>query len=410
MPSVRTLLACLLLALTTFAATTFAAEEQLKLLGTNDPVKGQLVAIDGKTLIFKTDEKTVTKPVAEVLSVDLQPAPPPGGANFHQVELTDGSILNCKTDGIEFKDKSVLLTLTSGAKLECPITALSYILKNAHDPQVRDNADWKIILKSRKNEDRLVRWFQGRLNGIDGTIPDGKGTSINFILSGTNVVKPLDLTHQAIQGCVFVNKPDASAPPTVCRLFDMNQNLLMVSKLELAEGGKFVFTTVSGAKLEYGREQVSRVDYSWGKRTFLSDLDKDTTVLAEPGEEFSFPNRFFRDKNGEGNQLQLSGKRFPKGLFIPARTKLAFKVNGDYNEFTALIGVDEAIRGRSHVRLIIEGDGKELFAGEFKNGEKPREVRVNIKDIQELRISVEPMNLASLDGNHLDLADAKISK
>jgi hypothetical protein len=25
---------------------------------------------------------------------------------------------------------------------------------------------------------------------------------------------------------------------------------------------------------------VSRVDYSWGKRTFLSDLDKDTTVLA----------------------------------------------------------------------------------------------------------------------------------
>ena len=44
--------------------------------------------------------------------------------------------------------------------------------------------------------------------------------------------------------------------------------------------------------------------------------------------------------------------------------------------FTALIGVDEGIRGRSHVRLVIEGDGKELFAAEFNNGEKPREVRI----------------------------------
>lgn len=405
MPVFRILVALLL-----FVSTTLAVEEQLRLLSSNDPIKGQLISIDGKNVIFKTDEKTVTKPVAEVLSIDLQAAPAAGGANFHQVELTDGSILNCKTDGIEFKGKNVLLTLTSGAKVECPITALSYILKNAHDPQVRDNAEWKKIMKRRRTEDMLVRWYQGQLNALDGAFPDGKGTSINFIPSGINVVKPLDITHQAIQGCVFVNKPDPAAPPTVCRLFDMNQNLLMVSKLELAEGGKFVFTTVVGAKLEYGREMVSRVDYSWGKRTFLSDLEKETTVLTEPGEEFSSTTRFFRDMNGDRNQLQLNGKRFAKGLFLVAGTKLAFKVNGDYNEFTALVGVDESIRGASHVRFIVEGDGKELFNGEFKHGEKAREIRVIIKDVQELRIAVEGFNLERVAGNHLDLAEAKVSK
>jgi hypothetical protein len=139
-------------------------------------------------------------------------------------------------------------------------------------------------------------------------------------------------------------------------------------------------------------------------------MEKDITVLAEPSEDFTTFPRFVRDKNSEVNQLQLNGKRYTKGLLIPARTKLAFKVGGDYNEFTAMIGVDEVNRGRSHVRLIIEGDGKELFSAEFKNGDKPREVRLIIKDVQELRISVEPVNLASLDANQLDLADAKISK
>src|SRR5579871_447064 len=110
-----------LLACSFFVLPGLAAEQQLRLLSSNDPIKGELVAIDGKTVIFKTDEKTITKPVAEVLSVDLQPAPAAGGANYHQVELTDGSLLSCKTDGIEFKDKNVLLTLTSGAKVECPI-------------------------------------------------------------------------------------------------------------------------------------------------------------------------------------------------------------------------------------------------------------------------------------------------
>src|SRR4029079_4995188 len=120
---------------------------------------------------------------------------------------------------------------------------------------------------------------------------------------------------------IFVNKPDAGAPAPICRLLDVNQNLLMVSKLELAEGGNLVFTTSSGTKMEYRPDLVVRLDYSWGKRTFLSDMDKDVTVMAEPGDDFAFPNRFSGDKNCDGNPLQLGGQRYLKGLFLPALTK-----------------------------------------------------------------------------------------
>jgi hypothetical protein len=406
MPILRILAALVL----TVGVATAAEPQLLRLLPSDEPIKGELVSIDGKTLIFKTEEKTVSKPLVEVLKVDLQPAPANASVTYHQVELTDGSQLSCKPDGIVFKGKKVELTLVSDVKLEVPLTALSYILKDANDPKVRDNADWKTILKGRRNQDMVVRWYQGRLNGIAGAITDGKDHTVNFILEGSDTVRPIDLRAQNTQGCVFVNKPDPGAPAPICRLLDVNHNLLMVSKLELPEGGNFVFTTVSGTKMDYRRDLVVRLDYSWGKRTFLSDMDKDVTIVAEPGEDFAFPNRFLRDKNGDGNPLQLGGQRFPKGLFVPARTKLAFKVGGEFNEFSAQVGVDEAVRGKSHVRLIIEGDGKELFNAEFKNGEPRREVRIIIKNVQELRIAVEPVNIASVDGNHLDLADAKISK
>jgi hypothetical protein len=48
--------------------------------------------------------------------------------------------------------------------------------------------------------------------------------------------------------------------------------------------------------------------------------------------------------------------------------------------------------------------------GEFKRGDKPRQIKLNVKDIQKLTIAVEPTEQLNLFGQHLDLADAKINK
>ena len=400
MPFFRTLCGFLLL-----VAPTFAAEHTLRILGKEEAIKGELVSIDGKELVFKTGGETLHKPLASVLSIDLQSAPPLA-IPATQVELTDGSVLNCKPDSVIFNGKTVDLTVLPDVKIKVPITALSYVLKQGHDAKVRDNSDWKAILKSRKNQDMLVKWGQGRLNGIGGTFTDGKDASINFVLDGRDTAVPIDLNIESIQGCAFVNRLDPGSPVTICRLTDMNQNQLRVAKLELKDGA-LVATTVFGGTFTYRPDQVARLDYNSGKLSFLSDLE--ATVMQEPGEDF-FDRHYRRDKNADGGPIQISGTRFAKGLFLPAPTKLSYKLNGDYNEFYAQVGVDDTVRGRSHVRLIIEGDGKELFNAEFKRADKRREIKVNIKDVQELRIFVEPVEPLNLAGNHLDLADAKINK
>src|SRR5262245_13899303 len=223
-----------------------AAEHQLRVLTSTDPIKGELVSIDDKNIVMKTADGNVTKPLTQVLQLDLQaPAQPTG--NYMQVELTDGSVLNCKADGIIFNGKQVELTVLPDLKAQVPLKALSHILKDAQDPRVRDNADWKGILKKRGNHDQVGRDLNGRLNGLTATFTDGKQTQLNFTLESGDTKVPVDLA-KAVFGFVFVNKPDPDAPVTLCKFSDTNQNLLMVAKLEAKEGGDFIVTTVSGAK------------------------------------------------------------------------------------------------------------------------------------------------------------------
>ena len=120
--------------------------------------------------------------------------------------------------------------------------------------------------------------------------------------------------------------------------------------------------------------------------------------------------------------LQLDGKKFVKGLNLPAPTNLLYKLNGDFKEFSCVIGVDDTVAGNSHVEVAIEGDnGRKLWSAKVSRkgvaveGRKPEDmkktatVRLNIKDLQELRIKVRSVGLLEY-GNHVDLADVKINK
>jgi hypothetical protein len=73
------------------------------------------------------------------------------------------------------------------------------------------------------------------------------------------------------------------------------------------------------------------------------------------------------------------------------------------------LGVDPKVQGDSHVKVTIEGDGKELFAAEISRTVEPRPITLDVKNVKQLRIVVASAGLLDL-GNHVCLADAKVSK
>lgn len=371
------------------------------------PVAGELVSINDTDVVLKNSEgKPVPAKLKEVLL--LQPQQPPALAAETpciQVELTDGTVLYCKAEGgFAIAGKQVDLVLLSGQKVQVPMRALSHVLKDAQDHKVRENPKWLAYLKNRRNQDLIAQIRADILDSVAGTFGSGKGTAIDFLHEGGKQLT-VNLNNPKVRGWIFVNKADPNMPATLCKFKDTTRNVLMVQKVELKPGGDFVLQTAGGLRINYPRALAVQLDFSQGKLTYLSDMKPQ--VLEEPTSDPLI--RYRRDKNLENRPLQLGGETFPKGLALHAPTVLAYKLGGQYEEFSTLLGVDREAQGTSHVKVTIEADGKELHSVEIKSGMTPVSVRLKIKEVQELRISVRSVGLFSL-WDQVDLANAKVNK
>ena len=138
-------------------------------------------------------------------------------------------------------------------------------------------------------------------------------------------------------------------------------------------------------------------------------------VVDQPAEDREDRYRWYvdrekRNKNLDGHKLRLGDKDFGRGLSLPAPTTLQYSLGGEFKEFSATIGVDETVAGGSHAKLIIEGDGRELVKPiEVKRKDAPKEIRVNVKDVNTLTIKVVPAGVLPY-GHRIDLGDPKVNK
>ena len=111
----------------------------------------------------------------------------------------------------------------------------------------------------------------------------------------------------------------------------------------------------------------------------------------------------------DGSPLQLAGKTFPKGLAIPSRTKVTYKIAGKGKRLKALAGIDDSVREAGHVHLVISGDGKTLYDGQIVGRNPPVDLDLDVAGVKKLNILVDFGE--GLDvGNYLDLCDARIVK
>lgn len=398
-----------------------AAADDLRNLA-DKVVTGDIVSIDDKNVVIKTAAGPMSVPVqTDVIELSFNPAPALSSMPYcHQVELTDGSLVHVKPEGgFVIKDSKVTLTLLNDSKFEVPLTALSYVLKNANDAKIRDNPDWKKSLKARATRDMVVAWDKNkeRLNNPEGTFAEkGVGTVLPFTIASTGTtIEENDLAKARTQGWIFVNKPDAGAPVAVCRLIDVNHNNFAVAKVALKEGGNLEATTVFGVKLELPKAQVASLDFRKGRLEFISEIEP--KIVDQPSEDREDRYRWYgrgledkRNKNLDGHKLRLGDKDFGRGLSLPAPTTLQYSLGGEFKEFSAVIGVDETVAGGSHAKLIIEGDGRELVKPiEVKRKDAPKEIRVNVKDVNTLTIKVVPAGVLPY-GHRIDLGDPKVNK
>lgn len=92
----------------------------------------------------------------------------------------------------------------------------------------------------------------------------------------------------------------------------------------------------------------------------------------------------------DGKKLMVAGETFDRGFGTHAESSLLIKLNGKAHKFSALVGLDDEMKGHDPaVEFEIYGDNKKLWSsGIMHLGDKAKPVSVSLKGIKQLELVV----------------------
>src|SRR5262249_22568481 len=132
-----------------------------------DAIKGDIVSVSDKEVVFKQGDKVQKRPLAEVLKIDYRDVgKPPSDKPFAQAELTDGT--QVMLSKWLLRKKELELTLLAGPVVKLPAGAVANVLNNAQAEQTR--REWKTRSFNTRGKEALVVNNAGTITNLDCTL------------------------------------------------------------------------------------------------------------------------------------------------------------------------------------------------------------------------------------------------
>jgi len=386
---------------------------------------GQLVAFQGEQAVIQSGGKELTIPYEDLVAVQTDKKATTGqGQASVLITLVDGSQLTASQYAVD--RSNAVITLRNGGSGETHTRSIHAVRLEP----LKDEAatQWNAIIAREIKGDLIVVKKKRTVETEDDTGATNKTEVVSLdFLEGlvqnitADVVQfefndqVIDVNRAKLAGVVYYHPSGRELPDPVCKIDDEFSSAFMAKSLQ-TEADSVQLTTVAGAKLSFPLDSVTRFDFSSGKIAYLSDLEPDRadwTAFFDPGplsENLTRWNLHRRDKNFDGGELKLHGKKYSKGLAIHSRTLLAYRLSGKYTQFLAKAGIDESVGEAGHVELVIRGDGAELFRGPISGkDEQPTELNLDVTDVRRLTILVDFGEGGDI-ADHLDLCDARVKK
>ncbi len=373
------------------------------------PVTGSIVALDGKQVTLETAHGRVALEAQGLLGISAKQKPPVVRGTPQPevwVDLVDGSSLAAQQ--FTSQDGRARITLADSQTVELPDRNVAVVRFGS----LRAIADgqWERLLKMKPSSDLLVVLSKETLDYHKGVLHAVGDKTVDFELDGELV----PVKRPKVFGLIYRGADEEQAEP-LCWITDTDGSRWAVRSMSLP--GKLQWTTPSGASVNQALEQVSEIDLSRGKICYLSDLKPESAVYTPyfPLDK-ELPSRleFFRlrqDQNLQSKPLRVGGKRFRKGLALHSRTEAVYYLPGRFRRFEAVAGIDDEVRPRGSVHLILRGDDKLLWEATLTGADKEpsRPLDLDVSGVRRLTIVAD--FTSDLDvGGHVVLGDARVSK
>jgi hypothetical protein len=158
--------------------------------------------------------------------------------------------------------------------------------------------------------------------------------------------------------------------------------------------------------------QVVSISILSDRQRFLSDMEP---IDVQQRTEFTIQRQWQRNLNVQGSPLVLTIgnanqiQEFAKGLGTQAYTQLDFVNENGFSRFKAMVGIDTDTKGKGDCKMVVRGDGIELWSARVKGSEVAREIDVDISGIKVVSLVVEPGEAFDL-ADHANWCDARFIK
>jgi hypothetical protein len=328
-------------------------------------VTGTLTTIDGRThagtVTVAADRVTVRgagEPIAlgldEVAAVVADGVVADPVATPHRVWLRSGLELGALAlRGVPAsagRPAQLAVELPVGVAIEVPLGALRALRFGGAERQqpasfgadLRDPADNTDMLWVQR--DGRQHRFQVTVNGMgaDALAFDLRGKQHEFALGGVVAV-------------VFGNNtgfaPDRQPPPRVAVDFASGDHL---------EGRLLALDETLRLRLDEGCEtavpaaRIVRLGVASDRVRWLADLEPE--VEQTPAFDRLWP--YTRDGSVAGPGFVIAGARWTRGIGMVPRTRLTYDLRGDYEQFRAMVGIDDRAGPQAHALFRVYLDDK----------------------------------------------------
>jgi hypothetical protein len=328
-----------------------------------------------------------------------------------EVVLIDGSAIRAKD--VSFDGRTFAVHWKYGDRLELPLAAVGAVRLGAM-PDVKPDAhaeakpDAKSDAKPESKpaggptafdeslrqpevkQDELYAVVEGSIQVVRGGLQKILPGEVLFIWNDAE----RKVLRSKVHGVVLARtgpRPDLAGR---CRI-RLRDGSSLWTAVKGMDAGRLQVRFAADLPLALPWDDVCQIDVRSARVAFLSDLDP-AEAVHEP--LVTYPAPWRRDRNVLGGPLVLLKTEYEKGLGVHSRSRLVFRVDGKYDVFAAVIGIDAGTAGKGDCVFRVEADGKEIFARRMRGTDEPAPVRLSIARAERLALLVEW-------GEDLDLAD-----
>ena len=383
-------------------------------------VQGQLNGLSQQSVLLETKDGPSEVALVATQRITFQNKPSELEGRVW-LELVDGSELVASR--FEVTGNQAMIHLTDGNRLRLDARQLRAARFKTQNQEQR--RQWQAILHGKAKSDLMVIRKEARIDYLEGVLGDVNSETIKFQLDDETI--PVRLAK--VEGIVYLAARANGFPPAILHVSDIYGSQLEVREWNPTEND-IELKLASGIRLRRTVKELRHIDFSTAKIVFLGDVEParvdwrpflPVTSMMAALREFYGPRRNRAMGSGllEGDDGKLrlwvhrdgraSTVSYDKGLSLHSRTSVTYQLPEDVKVFRALAGIDARVRDHGHVRLVITGDGRELFAEEIAGSSPPQDIALDIRGISVLEILVDYGENQDI-GDHLNLCNARLVK